>query len=74
VHFSELFIRRPVLSSVLAAFILLINPPVGLISEGLAEVGVRFIAGRERWLELFTELCARAGLALSTADAQRTGI
>lgn len=54
------------------ASVQLINTPEAYISEGLAEVGVRFVAARERWLELFTELCARAGLAVSTADAQRT--
>jgi hypothetical protein len=54
------------------ASVQLINTPEAYISEGLAEVGVRFVAARERWLELFMELCARAGLAVSTADAQRT--
>lgn len=54
------------------ASVQLINTPESYISEGLAEVGVRFVAARERWLELFTELCARAGLTVSTADAQRT--
>jgi hypothetical protein len=49
----------------------LINTPEAYISEGLAETGVRFVAGAGRWQDLFVEVCERAGLTMSGQDAQR---
>lgn len=51
--------------------ILLINTPEAYISEGLAEVGSRFVAGEGDWQSLLIELCARADLPMTTADADR---
>lgn len=55
----------------LEASIQLINTPEAYISEGLAEVGTRFVAGDGDWQALLIELCARADLAMSVADAER---
>jgi len=49
----------------------LINTPEAYISEGLAETGVRFVAGAGRWQELLIEVCERAGVTMSAEDAQR---
>ncbi len=49
----------------------LINTPEAYISEGLADTGVRFVAGEERWQVMLVELCERAGIRMTTADAQR---
>ncbi len=51
----------------LESSILLINTPECLISEGLADLGVRFVAPPEDRVDLFAEIFGRAGLA-STAD------
>ena len=50
----------------------LINTPEAYISEGLAEVGVRFVAPAERWQELLVGICERAGIAMTAQDAQRS--
>jgi hypothetical protein len=49
----------------------LINTPEAFISEGLAETGVRFVAGEDRWPELLIGVCERAGIPMSPQDAQR---
>lgn len=49
----------------------LINTPEAYISEGLAEVGVRFVAGKERWQQLLTEVCERGGIPMTALDAER---
>ncbi len=51
--------------------VLLINPPEAYISEGLAELGLRFVAGEGDWQSLLIELCARADLPMTQADAER---
>ena len=51
--------------------ILLINTPEAYISEGLAEIGTGFVAGDGDWQSLLIELCARAGLPMTIADADR---
>lgn len=53
------------------AAIQLINTPEAYISEGLAEVGARFVAGPGAFQELLIELCARADVTLTLADADR---
>jgi hypothetical protein len=53
------------------AAIQLINTPEAYVSEGLAEVGVRFVAPETRWQELLLGACERGGIALTAADAQR---
>jgi hypothetical protein len=53
------------------ASIQLINTPEAFISEGLAEVGVRFVAPPERWQQMLLEICQRAGIAMTIDDAQR---
>lgn len=55
----------------LEASIQLINTPEAYISEGLAEIGTRFVAGDGDWQELLIELCARADLPMTRADADR---
>jgi hypothetical protein len=55
----------------LEASIQLINTPEAYISEGLAEIGTRFVAGDEDWQSLLIELCARADLPMTVADADR---
>jgi hypothetical protein len=49
----------------------LINTPEAFISEGLAEVGVRFVAAPERWQELLIGICEQAGIEMSADRAQR---
>jgi len=49
----------------------LINTPEAYISEGLAELGQRFVAGEDDWQSLLLELCARAGLPMTPADAEQ---
>ena len=49
----------------------LINTPEAYISEGLAETGVRFVAGEERWKQLLIEICDRAGIAMTPTEANR---
>lgn len=53
------------------ATIQLINTPEAYISEGLAEIGGRLIIDRERWQELFSGICHRAGIELGPTDAAR---
>ena len=53
------------------AAILLINTPEAYISEGLAEIGSRYIAGDEEWPALLLEVCERADVPMTLADAQR---
>ena len=48
----------------------LINTPEAFISEGLAETGVRFVAGEARWQELLIDICQRAGIPMSAAEAR----
>jgi hypothetical protein len=48
----------------------LINTPEAYISEGLAETGVRFVADEERWKALLMEICDRAGIPMSSDEAQ----
>ena len=47
----------------------LINTPEAFISEGLAETGVRFVASEERWQQLLIDICQRAGIPMSPAQA-----
>lgn len=49
----------------------LINTPEAYISEGLAELGVRFVAPANRWQQLLIGICERAGLAITPAEAER---
>jgi hypothetical protein len=49
----------------LEASILLIDTPECLISEGLANLGRRFVAAGTELVDLIVELCERAGLALA---------
>jgi hypothetical protein len=49
----------------------LINTPEAYISEGLAETGVRFVAGEQRWKEMLIGVCERAGIAMSDDEADR---
>ena len=48
------------------ATVMLINTPEAFISEGLAEVGGRYVIDDERWDELFEGICKRAGIELDT--------
>jgi hypothetical protein len=50
---------------------MLINTPEAYVSEGLAEVGGRYIVDDERWDELFEGICERAGIELGNGDAAR---
>ncbi len=57
-------------TAALEASILLINTPECLISEGLAELGVRFaVAARRRSADLLVELYERAGLPIAADPA-----
>ncbi len=49
----------------------LINTPEAYISEGLAEVGGKLIVDSATWQSLLIEICERAGIVLSPADAER---
>jgi hypothetical protein len=49
----------------------LINTPEAFISEGLAETGVRFVAGEQRWKQMLIGVCERAGIAMTEAEADR---
>lgn len=49
----------------------LINTPEAYISEGLAEVGSGFVAGEPEWQRLLVEICARADIPMTSADAER---
>ena len=51
------------------ASVLLINTPECLITEGLANVGLRFAAPREERTDLLTEVHERAGLAIAADPA-----
>jgi hypothetical protein len=53
------------------ASVQLINTPEAYVSEGLAEVGGRYVVEDELWQELFAGICERAGIALETGDAER---
>jgi len=53
------------------AAIQLINTPEAYISEGLAEVGLRFVAPDGRWQELLIGVCGQAGIPMSAVDADR---
>jgi hypothetical protein len=53
----------------LESSILLINTPECLVSEGLADLGVRFVAPAAERVDLFVELFERAGLADGTDPA-----
>lgn len=53
----------------LESSILLINTPECLISEGLADLGVRFASPRQGRVELLVEIYERAGLPLATDPA-----
>lgn len=53
----------------LEASALLINAPECLVSEGLAEVGRRFVVPPETEVDLLVELFARAGLSLAADPA-----
>jgi len=53
----------------LESSILLINTPECLISEGLADLGERFVAPSDERADLLVELFERAGLALATDPA-----
>jgi hypothetical protein len=49
----------------------LINTPEAFISEGLAETGVRFVAGEQRWKQMLIGVCERAGIAMTESQADR---
>jgi hypothetical protein len=49
----------------------LINTPEAYISEGLAELGARFVAGEDRWQQLLIGICERAGIPMTQAEAHR---
>lgn len=49
----------------------LINTPEAYISEGLAEVGGKLLVSAERWQALLVSIGERAGIAISTAAAER---
>jgi len=51
----------------------LINTPESYVSEGLGEAGVALVAAQARWQELLIEICARAGIPMSVADAVGLG-
>jgi hypothetical protein len=53
----------------LESSILLINTPECLISEGLADLGERFVAPGDERVDLLVELFGRAGLAFGTDPA-----
>ena len=53
------------------ASVQLINTPEAYISEGLAEVGAWLINPESRWQELLVGVCERAGIGLTSEDAQR---
>ena len=53
------------------ATVMLINTPEAFISEGLAEVGGRYVIDDGRWDELFEGICERAGIELDGGDAAR---
>ena len=53
--------------------ILLINTPECLLSEGLADLGVRFVVAPGHEVDLFDELFERAGLDLARDSAERRG-
>jgi hypothetical protein len=55
----------------LEASMLLLNTPEAYISEGLAELGQRFVCGEGDFQSLLMELCARADLPMTQADAAR---
>lgn len=55
----------------LEASIQLLNTPEAYISEGLAELGLRFVAEGEDWQSLLIEVCARADLPMTVSDAER---
>ena len=50
---------------------MLINTPEALVSEGLAELGRRYVMDAERWQELFAGICARAGIELEADEPAR---
>ena len=54
----------------LEASVLLINTPECLISEGLADVGLRFAAPPEERVDLLIELFERAGLEIAQDDTE----
>ncbi len=49
----------------------LINTPEAFVSEGLAETGVRFVAGETRWKQILIDICDRAGIAMTPQEADR---
>lgn len=49
----------------------LINTPEAYMSEGLGETGAWLLNDDARWQALLLEICDRAGIPLSHADAQR---
>lgn len=53
------------------ATVQLINTPEAFISEGLAEVGGRYVVDVDDWRALFAGICDRAGIQLQPTDAQR---
>ncbi len=55
----------------LEATVMLINTPEAFISEGLAEVGGRYVIDDQRWDELFDGICQRAGIDLEDGDSAR---
>jgi hypothetical protein len=49
----------------------LVNTPEAYISEGLAELGRRYVIDRARWQELLEGICERAGIDPGAVDAER---
>jgi hypothetical protein len=55
----------------LEASLLLLNTPECFVSEGLAELGRRYVLPRDAHLALLMGVFAAAGIAANTADAER---
>jgi len=53
------------------ASIQLINTPEAYVSEGLAEVGGRYVVDRPRWQELLAAICQRSGSAPAKVQPER---
>jgi hypothetical protein len=53
------------------ATVMLINTPESFISEGLAELGERYIVDDARWQELFAGICEQANIPLTADEPAR---
>jgi hypothetical protein len=50
---------------------MMINTPEAYVSEGLAELGGRYVIDSARWQELFAAICEQAGITLAADDPAR---